>query len=109
VSTASGGSDRPWRIGREGSQNALELVLIERTYVLPWAQFLYAEGRDDEVRLIFATHDVVVRGAGLQGLLTDLAANRLAGLSEPVRAERFASTTCRCVREVVVTRVGSGC
>lgn len=105
---ASVGSERPWRIGREGSQNALELVLIEKTYVLPWAQFLYAEGRDDEVRLIFATHDVLVRGAGLEGLLTDLAANRLVGLSEPVRAQRFEATPGRCIREVVVTRVGAG-
>jgi hypothetical protein len=106
---ASGGSERPWRTGREGSQNALEVVLIRTTYVLPWAQFLYAEGRDDEVRLVFATHDVVVRGCGLQGLLTDLAANRLVGLREPVRAEKFTATYDTCIREVLVAKAGCGC
>lgn len=27
---------------------ALEVVLLKRTYVLPWSQFLYAEGDNDE-------------------------------------------------------------
>jgi len=101
---ASVGSERPWRTGREASQNSLELVLIDRTYVLPWTQFLYAEGCDDEVRLVFATHDVLVRGAGLQLLLTDVAAHRLVGLNEPLRAEHFTPRTGMCVRELVVTK-----
>jgi hypothetical protein len=58
MSMASAGNQRGWRIGRERSQIALEVVLLDRMYVLPWAQFLYAEGGDDEVRLVFATHDV---------------------------------------------------
>jgi hypothetical protein len=104
---ASAGSERPWRTGREASQNSLELVLIDRTYVLPWTQFLYAEGSDDEVRLVFATHDVLVRGAGLQVLLTDVAARRLVGMNEPLRAERFTARTGMCVRELVVTKAES--
>ena len=101
---ASVGNERPWRTDREASQNSLEVALIDRIYVLPWAQFLYAEGADDEVRLVFATHDVVVRGAGLHTLLADLAAHRLVGLNEPLRADRFAARTGMCVRELVVTK-----
>jgi hypothetical protein len=83
TSMASAGNKHGWRVGREHSQNALEIVLLHRTYVLPWAQFIYAEGGEDEVRLIFATHDVLARGTGLQALLADLAARRLVGLDEP--------------------------
>jgi len=107
VSTASGDSERPWRTNGDGSPHSLELVLIDRTYVLPWTQFLYAEGSDDEVRLVFATHDVVVRGAGLQALLADLAAQRLVGLNEPHRAERFTARSRMCIRELFVTKAGS--
>lgn len=107
MSTGSAANERAWRVGREGSQSSLEIVLIGRTYVLPWAQFLYAEGRDEEVRLIFATHDVLVRGAGLQLLLADVAAHRLVGLNEPLRADRFTGRPRMCVRELVVTKVES--
>jgi hypothetical protein len=107
MSMASAGNQRGWRVGREHSQNALEVVLLARTYVLPWAQFLYAEGGDDEVRLIFATHDVVASGTGLQALLSDLAAQRLIGLDEPTRSERFGQTNSRCVRELSVRKVDS--
>ena len=109
MSMASAGNQRGWRIGREHSQNALEVVLLGRTYVLPWAQFLYAEGGDDEVRLVFATHDVLARGAGLQMLMADLAAQRLVGLYEPTRAERFGAANGRCVRELSVHKIDSGC
>jgi hypothetical protein len=40
----------------------LRVVLPKRTYVLPWAQFLYAEGAPDTVRAVFSMHDVVVTG-----------------------------------------------
>ena len=89
--------------GRPG----LELVLIGRTYILPWAQFLYAEGSDDEVHLVFATHDVLVRGAGLRVLLADVAAHRLVGLDEPLRADRFAGRPCMCIVELAVTKAES--
>jgi hypothetical protein len=107
VSMASADNERPWRTGREAKQNSLELVLIDRTYVLPWTQFLYAEGGEDEARLVFATHDVVVRGAGLHVLLADVAAHRLVGLNEPLRAERFTAKMGMSIRELVVTKVES--
>jgi hypothetical protein len=85
---------------------ALEVVLHKASYVLPWAQFLYAEGREDEVRLVFATHDVVVRGSGLGALLTDAAAQRLAALVEPRGSDRFRAHEHACVRELEVRQVG---
>ena len=47
----------------------LEVVLAKQTLILSWNQFVYAEGSDDEVRIAFASHDVIVRGAGLSMLL----------------------------------------
>lgn len=104
MNRASVDDDRPWRTGRDANQNSLELVLIGRTYVLPWTQFLYAEGGEDEVSLVFATHTVVIRGAGLQVLLADVAAHRLVGVNEPLRAERFTVRTGMSIRELVVTK-----
>lgn len=107
MSMVSAGSHQGWRVGRAHSQVALEVVLLDRTYLLPWAQFLYAEGGDDEVRLVFATHDVVARGSGLGALLTDVAAQRLIAIDEPVRAERFGSGADPCVRQLIVRKVES--
>jgi len=80
-------------------------VLLKRTYVLPWAQFLYAEGEADEVRLVFAAHDLIVRGSGLESLLADLAEQRLALLREPSRPDRFSPAGGRFIREIVVQKV----
>jgi hypothetical protein len=62
---------------------------MKHTFVLPWSQFLYAEGGDDEVRLAFSTHDIVVNGSHLGSLLADLSAQRVSLLREPVRTEAF--------------------
>jgi hypothetical protein len=67
----------------------LEVVLLKKTFVLPWSQFLFAEGGNEEIRLAFSTHDVVVTGSLLEKLLEDLSARRLSRLQEPGRAERF--------------------
>ncbi len=57
--------------------------------MLPWSQFLYAEGGADEIRLAFSTHDVVVSGGQLGPLLADLSAQRVSVLREPLRAGVF--------------------
>ena len=106
MSVVSAGSNRGWRNGREHSQLTLEVVLLGKTYLLPWTQFLYAEGGDDEVRLVFATHDVIAKGSGLSALLADVAAQRLVGMDEPSRATRFGAGD-RCVHELVVRKVES--
>src|SRR3954447_7880032 len=68
----------------------LQVVLLKKTYVFPWNQFLYAEGTAEEVRAAFTTHDVVIKGAGLGLLLEDLTAQRVTQLREPARTDKFA-------------------
>jgi hypothetical protein len=98
-------SGKAWGIAGDERSAALEIVLLKRTYVLPWAQFLYAEGGADEVRLVFAAHDVIVRGSGLESLLADLAGQRVALLREPSRPDRFPAPEGRSIREIVVQKV----
>ena len=78
-----------WKVVAHEGPGVLVVILLKRTYVLPWSQFLYAEGADDEVRLAFTTHDVVVNGSHLDSLLADLSGQRVSLLREPARAERF--------------------
>ena len=91
-------------IGTE-RQTGLEIVLLKRTYVFPWSQFLYAEGGDDEIRAAFTTHDLIVRGKALTGLLAELAGQRIARLQEPARTERFEESSGPVVRQLIVERV----
>src|ERR1700736_3346719 len=85
--------DRPWTVDRERTVYALQVVLPKRTYVLPWTQFLYAEGTPGEVRVLFAMHDVVVTGCGLEALLADVAARDVTMLRQPLRVEKFEAFT----------------
>jgi hypothetical protein len=106
---ASGGSEPAWVVDREQRVFGLQVVLLKRVYVLPWTQFLYAEGTSDEVRAVFSVHDVVVRGSGLEALLADLAAQTVTLLREPMRGEKFVPTSGSRVLTVQVRRVeGSG-
>jgi len=81
----------PWTVSTEQRMPGIQLILLKRTFVLPWSRFLYAEGDASEIRAAFSTHDVVVRGCGLDRLLGDLAAQRVAALREPARTDRFLS------------------
>jgi len=85
----SAGETKPWITNLDGRVLGLEVILLKQVIVLPWNQFLYAEGADDEVRAVFTTHDVVAKGSGLASLLSDLAAQQVTRLKEPARAERF--------------------
>lgn len=105
--SASVGSEAAWQVNERGA-HALEVVLHKATYVLPWSQFLYAEGGEDEVRLVFATHDVCIKGTGLGPLLTDVAAHRLAALAEPISPDRFVGRGVSSVHELAVRKVGEG-
>ena len=105
--SASVVSEAAWQVNERGA-HALEVVLHKATYVLPWSQFLYAEGGEDEVRLAFATHDVWIKGSGLGALLTDVAAHRLAALAEPISPDRFVGRGVPSVRELAVRKVGEG-
>ena len=103
------GDEKPWTIDRERRPYGLRVVLPKRTYVLPWAQFLYAEGAPDTVRAVFSMHDVVVTGCGLDALLADFAAQVVTVLQQPLRAEHFAPASGPRVLAVEVRRIeGSG-
>jgi hypothetical protein len=108
VNTASvDKSKAPWVISAADQPPALEIVLRRQTVIISWNQFVYAEGGDDEVRIAFASHDVVVKGAGLDPLLRAIAANRVALIRESDRSERFPDPAGRFVREIVVQKIGA--
>jgi hypothetical protein len=98
-------SSKLWDLSPE-RQIALEIVLLKHTFVLPWSQFLYADGTDDEIRLVFATHDVRIKGADLDTLLAAAAVQRLVRLHEPTRADQFDQSGSRSIREISVVEVG---
>ena len=96
---------KPWTISQDETSRALEIVLLKRTIVLSWSQFVYAEGSDDEIRIAFASHDVIIRGAGLAALLADVSAQRVASINEPARPDRFPGTAARFIRDIEVRRI----
>ncbi len=105
MSTLSADSQKSWKTTTQERPSGLEIVLLKNTFVLPWNQFLYAEGGDDEIHLAFTTHDVLVKGGGLNSLLADLAAQRVARLQEPIRAARFGNGNGASINEVSVTKI----
>jgi hypothetical protein len=94
-----------WVISPAGQPPALEIALLRETLILSWNQFVYAEGDDDEVLIAFASHDVVVKGAGLDPLLGAIAAHRVALIRESVRSEHFPGPVRRFIREIVVRKI----
>jgi hypothetical protein len=105
MNVVSVASDKPWITSPAEVPMALEIVLLKRTVVLSWSQFVYAERTDDEVRIAFASHDVLLKGAGLFPLLADISAQRVRAIYEPVRSDRFSGAAGRFIREITVARV----
>ena len=105
MNTVSVDNKKPWSNSQDEVPMALEIVLLKRTIVLSWSQFVYAEGSDDEIRVAFASHDVIIRGAGLTALLADVSAQRVSSINEPARPDRFPSTAARFIREIEVRRI----
>jgi hypothetical protein len=98
-------SQRSW-IAREHDRPAgVAIRLLKQTIVLPWSQFLYAEGSNEKIRVVFSTHDIVVTGHGLGSLLEDLSAQRVSMLTEPVRAERFDPTSNPRITSISIQKV----
>ena len=89
MTTVSTDNNDRWKATAHEGPAGLLVILLKRTYVLPWSQFLYAEGADDEIRLAFTTHVVVVNASHPDSLLVDLSAQRVSLPREPARAERF--------------------
>src|SRR5580692_585618 len=95
----------PWVISVADPPPALEISLLRETVILSWNQFVYAEGSDDEVRIAFASHDVIVRGAGLLPLLHAIPGHQLVSIREPARAERFSGLPAKFISGIEVRRV----
>lgn len=85
-------SDSGWQVSEKGQPvRSLLVQLRQRTYVLPWSLFLFAEGTEVEIRLTFHTHVILVQGAGLTSLLSDLTEQNVKQLVEPDRTAKFQS------------------
>ncbi len=97
--------EKPWLVDTAARVYGLQVILLKRAYVLPWAQFLYAEGTSEEVRALFSTHDVVVKGSGLDSLLSDFAAQQITVLKEPTRTDKFTGSAGPRITELGVRRV----
>ena len=95
----------PWTIYRDGRPPALEVVTPKQTVVLAWSQFVFAEGGDDEIRIAFASHDVVVKGAGLSPLLQAITSQEAVAIRQSARREAFSASTGRFIREIEVRRI----
>ena len=104
---ASVDDKKTWKILADDRAAGLQIILPKSAHVLPWCHFLWAEGDSGEIRIAFTTHDVVVKGSGLDALLGDIAAQRIVELKQPLRAERFGVISGTCIREIAVTKVDS--
>ena len=92
-------------IGMDYHSLGLQVILLKRTFIFPWSQFLYAEGDNDEVRLTFATHDVLIKGWNLNSLVAGIASHGIARLQELARADRFLNETGSFIREISVQKI----
>ena len=95
----------PWIITPDAMAATLEVVLPKQTLILSWNQFVYAQGGDDEIRIAFATHDVIVRGVGLSPLLRAITGHHVVSIREFARPERFSAPAVRFIREIEVRGV----
>ncbi len=99
---ASESDAKPWGMAEQGRSLALEIVLHQKQYVFPWIQFVYAEGGPDTVRIHFATHEVLVEGAGLERLLEDVGSYSVRRLQQPPRGQKFIASGTAEIRQVSV-------
>jgi hypothetical protein len=98
-------NEAAWAIDRDRRPYGVRVVLPKCTYVLPWAQFLYAEGAADRVHAVFSVHDIIVTGCRLDALLADVAAQVVTVLRQPSRAEAFLNAPGPRVSTVEVRRI----
>jgi hypothetical protein len=104
VNAVSGGNV-PWVVSSGDPAATLEIVLHTQTLILSWHQLVCAEGNGEELRIGFASHDVVIKGAGLDPLLSAIASHRVVSLRESLRSERFSGQAGRFIHEIVVRRI----
>jgi hypothetical protein len=95
----------PWVISASSLPATLEIWLPKQTLILAWNQFVYAEGDSEELRIAFASHEVVIKGTGLDGLLPAIATHRVVSIRESTRPERFSSHVGRFISEIAVRKI----
>jgi hypothetical protein len=99
-------ADSPsWIINITEPPATLEVILAKQRLVLAWSQFVYAEGSADQLRIAFASHDVVVKGAGLDPLVHAIAAHRVVSIREDARAMHFSDLAGRFIREISIRKI----
>ena len=99
------GGNVPWVLSSGDPAATLEILLQRQTVSLSWHQFVCSEGNSEELRIAVASHDVVIRGAGLDPLLEAIASHRVVSLRESLRSERFSGQAGRFIHEIVVRRI----
>ncbi len=74
-----------WQIAEGDGHKPASLViqLRQRAFVFPWFRFVYAEGDNTCIEVVFATHAIQITGSGLAALLAALAGQRVIRVIEP--------------------------
>ncbi|MBV9154639.1 MAG: hypothetical protein JO097_00120 [Acidobacteriaceae bacterium] len=96
--------EKPWLVDAASRVYGLQVIMLKRIYVLPWSQFLYAEGTSEEVRAVFSTHDVVIRGSDLNSLFADFASQQITVLKQPARVDKFTAAVGPRITDLEVQR-----
>jgi hypothetical protein len=104
VTTEWNDSPKSWGATPE-HQWSLAIILQNHAFVFPWSQFLDAEGRDDEVRITFSTHYVVIARNHPSQFMADLSNQHLSALRQPVRAEMFGLASAAHITGITVRKV----
>ncbi|HSU55345.1 MAG TPA: hypothetical protein VLT36_14910 [Candidatus Dormibacteraeota bacterium] len=90
-------------MAENGRPLSLLVRLRQRSVVLPWALFLFAEGTETELRAVFHTHAMTVQGAGLGELLSAFGQQTVVELVEPDRIVKFSVAAGPCITALVLT------
>jgi hypothetical protein len=98
-------SQKSWIAGEHDRPAGVQIRLIKQTIVLPWSQFLYADGTNEKIRIAFSTHDIAISGYALGSLLENLAAQCVSVLQEPARAERLSTDPGPRITLISIRRV----
>jgi hypothetical protein len=88
TNTNNAASTSDWTLAKD-EHKAVSLIVHQRrsSLALPWFRFVYAQGDDSRLQLIFATHLVSIDGEGLAPLLEAAAAQRVMSITEPTQNE----------------------
>jgi hypothetical protein len=101
--TTASACEQGWLVTEKGRSPALLMRLRQRSYVLSWSLFLFAEGTEAQVRVVFHTHVITIEGAGLSALLSDLAQQVVTELIEPDRTAKFSRSTSPLISSLSVS------